>query len=71
MRTYITGMGLVCGLGKAVNDVFHRLCAGEHVFRDIDRFPTEPYAQKRGGELPSELEEELRDAFPDDDLSRR
>lgn len=69
MRTYITGMGLVCGLGKAVNDVFHRLCAGEHVFRDIDRFPTEPYAQKRGGELPSELEEELRDAFPDDDLS--
>ena len=69
MRTYITGMGLVCGLGKDVDDVFQRLCAGEHVFRDIDRFPTEPYAQMRGGELPPELEDELRDAFPDDDLS--
>ena len=69
MRTYITGMGLVCGLGRSVADVFHRLSAGEHAFRNIDRFPTEPYAQNRGGELPPELEEELRAAFPDDDLS--
>ena len=69
MRTYITGMGLVCGLGKSVTDVFHRLCAGEHVFRAIDRFPTEPYAQSRGGELPPGLEDELRASFPDDDLA--
>lgn len=69
MRMYVTGMGMVCGLGDSTTEIFQRLCAGEHVFRELDRFPTEPYAQQQGGALTPELEEKLRDQFPDDDLA--
>jgi 3-oxoacyl-[acyl-carrier-protein] synthase II len=65
----ITGMGLVCCLGGDVNEVYQRMCAGEHGFRSISRFDSAPYAQKNAGQLPSELEEKLREEFPDDDLA--
>ena len=69
MEMKITGMGLVCSLGGNVTDVFKRMCAGECGFRPITRFEAEPYAQKKAGQLSEELENELRMAYPDEDIS--
>ena len=69
MEMKITGMGLVCGLGGGVAEVFKRMCAGDCVFRPITRFESEPYAQKNAGQLPEGLENELRGAYPDEDIS--
>ncbi|MCR4574118.1 MAG: beta-ketoacyl-[acyl-carrier-protein] synthase family protein [Lentisphaeria bacterium] len=69
MEMKITGMGLVCSLGGGVADVFKRMCAGECGFRPITRFEAEPFAQKNAGQLPEELENDLRETYPDDDLS--
>ncbi len=69
MEMKITGMGLVCSLGGDVTDVFKRMCAGECGFRPITRFEAEPYAQKKAGQLSEDLENELRTAFPDEDIS--
>ncbi|MBQ9446592.1 MAG: hypothetical protein IJU61_08370, partial [Victivallales bacterium] len=69
MEMKITGMGLVCSLGGDVTDVFKRMCAGECGFRPITRFEAGPYAQKKAGQLSEELENELRTAYPDEDLS--
>ena len=69
MEMKITGMGLVCSLGGDVTDVFKRMCAGECGFRPITRFEAEPYAQKQAGQLSEDLENELRTAFPDEDIS--
>jgi 3-oxoacyl-[acyl-carrier-protein] synthase II len=68
-RVYITGMGLVCCLGRGVDAVFARLCAGECGIRPIDRFDPAPYPQRHAGQLPPELEEELRERFPEEDLA--
>ena len=65
----ITGTGLVCCLGPDVETVYRRMCVGECGIRPIDRFPVEVYPQPRGGQLSEEIEETLRDAFPDDDLA--
>ena len=69
MEMKITGMGLVCSLGGNVTDVFKRMCAGECGFRPITRFEADPYAQKKAGQLSEDLENKLRTAFPDEDIS--
>lgn len=68
-NTSISGMGLVCCLGGSVDEVYQRMCAGEAGFRLIDRFDPEPYAQKMGGQLPPDVEEKLRQDFPDEDIA--
>lgn len=65
----VKGMGLVCCLGSGVTDVFRRMCAGECGIRPIDRFPAEPYAQKSAGQVPAEVEDRLRERFPDEDFA--
>jgi 3-oxoacyl-(acyl-carrier-protein) synthase len=68
-RIVIVGSGLVCCLDAGVEAVFRRMCAGECGIRPLDRFPSEPYAQKSGGQVPAEIEARLRVQFPDDDLA--
>jgi len=65
----ITGTGLVCCLGAGVDEVFGRMCRGECGVRPIDRFPADAYPQSNAGQLPAEVEERLRDQFPDQDLA--
>lgn len=65
----ITGTGLVCCLGAGTADVFRAMCAGASGIRPLDRFETEPYPQRSGGQLPAEVEADLRRRYPDDDLA--
>jgi len=68
-EVYITGLGLVSCLGEGAENVFDSMCAGMCGFRPIERFPVEEYPQKNAGVLPPDLEDALRDEFPDDDLA--
>jgi 3-oxoacyl-(acyl-carrier-protein) synthase len=45
------------------------MVAGECGIHEIDRFDPEPYAQPKGGQVPAEVEEALRDEFADDDFA--
>jgi len=65
----IRATGLVCSVGGNVQDTFVRMCAGEDGFREITRFPSDVYAQGCGGQIDDDLEETLRNSFPDDDLA--
>lgn len=69
MKLRIDGMGMVCSLGLSPETIYRQMCAGANAFRELRRFPTTPYQQKCGGMLPSELEETLRQTFPDLDLA--
>lgn len=68
-KTNISGMGLVSCLGLGVTEVFRRMGAGECGIRPLDRFDPEPYPGKNGGQVPPEVEEALREEFPEDDFA--
>ena len=65
----IVGMGLVTGLGSSVRQVYEAACAGKDTFRELTRFDASPYAQIHGGPLSDEQENQLRQQYPDDDIS--
>lgn len=69
MRLKVTGVGLVSGMGAGAEAVYRGMCAGEHGFRPLTRFDASPYAQQNGGQLSEDLENQLRDVYPDDDIS--
>lgn len=68
-RVNITGMGLVSSLGRGTEQVYRAMCAGLCGVRPITRFPTEDYPQPNGGQLPEDLEEALREAYPEADFA--
>lgn len=65
----VTGMGLVCCLGAGVEAVYRRMCEGACGIRTIDRFSPDPYPQQKGGQIPDDLEEALREKYPEDDIA--
>ena len=69
MKIGVNGLGLFCSLGKKPDEVYRRMCAGEHAFLPIWRFPTETYKQKMAGQISFEEEERLRESFPETDLA--
>ncbi len=69
MANKIIGMGLVSAMGGTVDEVFKAMCGGQDAFRELTRFDSAPYAQRHGGQLGDVLEEQLRSAFPDDDIA--
>lgn len=69
MKISVNGMGLFCSLGRTPDEVYHRMCAGEHAFRPIWRFSVETCQQKNAGQISSEEEDSLRDRFPEQDLA--
>ncbi len=69
MRIHVDGLGLFSSLGKTSDEVYRRMCAGEHAFRPIWRFPAEAYQQKMAGQISSDAEEYLRERFPEQDLT--
>jgi 3-oxoacyl-(acyl-carrier-protein) synthase len=64
----VIGLGLVTPLGGTVEENFTRLCGGDCAFRQLDRFDTANYLYQKGGQLPSALEDSLRQQCPDQDL---
>jgi 3-oxoacyl-(acyl-carrier-protein) synthase len=68
-RIAVIGSGLVCCLGAGVDEVYRRMCAGECGIRPLDRFPSDAYPQKSGGQIPAAVEARLRAEFADDDLA--
>jgi 3-oxoacyl-[acyl-carrier-protein] synthase II len=69
MKISVHGLGLFCSLGKTPDEVYRRMCAGEHAFRPIWRFPVDSCQQKMAGQISPADEEYLRDRFPELDLA--
>lgn len=69
MKIRVDGMGLFCSLGSTPDEVYRRMCAGEHAFRPIWRFSTETSLQKNAGQISSAAEDSLRERFPEQDLA--
>lgn len=70
-QVYVTGSGLVCGLGSGVTTVYQRMLAGERGLRPITRFPVDAYPQGEGGQVPEATEADLEARYPDDDPALR
>ncbi len=66
---HIIGTGLVSCLGPDVETTWQQVLAGECGFRPLDRFPLDEFPQTHGGQLPDTVENELREALPDEDLA--
>ena len=69
MKIRVDGMGLFCSLGSTPDEVYQRMCAGEHAFRPIWRFSAEASMQKNAGQISSVAEDSLRERFPEQDLA--
>ncbi|MFA6929172.1 MAG: beta-ketoacyl synthase N-terminal-like domain-containing protein [Lentisphaeria bacterium] len=67
MKIRVDGLGLFCSLGKNPEEVYQRMCAGEDAFRPIWRFSSEPYQQKKAGQISVEADELLREKYPDNE----
>ncbi len=69
MQTDIIGSGIVSCLGSNIEEVWAAMLAGKTGFRSIERFPAEDFPQQKGGMLPPQVEEALRNEFDEDDIA--
>ncbi len=69
MKIRVDGIGLFCSLGRTPDEVYQRMCAGEHAFRPIWRFSVETCQQKNAGQISPDDEDFLRNRFPEQDLA--
>ena len=54
MRTVVvTGLGVVCCLGKTVEEFWTAICNGDYGIRPLTRFDTSRHIIKHGGEVPN------------------
>ncbi|MFC1852737.1 beta-ketoacyl-[acyl-carrier-protein] synthase family protein [candidate division CSSED10-310 bacterium] len=59
----ITGVGIVCALGKNKEEFWHNACLGQCGIEEVDLFDTARYRTHTGAQI--------RDFFPEDHFSRR
>lgn len=59
----------MCGLGHDVSGVFEKMCAGQTAFKDIYGFNSEPYAQKKAGQISMDDYDFIIEKYPTDDLA--
>lgn len=67
-RVVLTGLGVVTGLGRAIESVWQKLLAGESGVGPISLFPVEGYRVQFGGQVQWEPEKE--DVAPPKELKR-
>jgi 3-oxoacyl-[acyl-carrier-protein] synthase II len=60
----VTGLGLICCLGRGIAAVWPRLLAGEHGFTEVDLPGFEIFANRMAGQVPSGLFEHPRPTPP-------
>ena len=69
MEAKIIGHGLVSSIGGNVEECWQAMLTGKDGIREIDRFPIDDFARTSAGTLSPDVENALRDKWPEDDLA--